>query len=79
MMTKHLQERFDMLLGFVKNPSHNLTVSANVAAARELVDTLLHCGLLLPEEYRAYQAQITSARLIAGATELKRETDKVGF
>ena len=79
MMTKHLQERFDMLLGFIKNPSHNLTVSANVAAARELVDTLLHSGLLLPDEYRAYQAQIRTAKLIASGAELKRETDKAGF
>ena len=79
MMIKNLQERFDQLLGFIKDPRFNLTADANVAAARELLDTLLNSGLLLPDEYRAYQAQISSARLIAGATELKRETDKVGF
>lgn len=79
MMTQHIQERFDQLLGFIKDPRFSLTVEANVAAARELLDTLLHSGLLLPDEYRAYQSQISSARLIAGATELKRETDKAGF
>lgn len=79
MMNKHIQDRFDQLLGFIKNPMFNLTVEANVAAARELLDTLLNCGLLLPDEYRAYHAQIVSAKLVAGAVELKRETDKAGF
>lgn len=79
MMNKHIQDRFDQLLGFIKNPMLNLAVEANVAAARELVDTLLHSGLLLPDEYRAYHAQIRTARLVAGGNELKRETDNAVF
>lgn len=75
MMNKHIQDRFDQLLGFIKNPMFNLTVEANVAAARELVDTLLHSGLLLPDEYRAYQTQIRTAKLVSGAVALKRDTD----
>lgn len=76
MMNTVIQERFDQLLGFIKDPAFKLTIENNSAAARELVSTLLHTGLLLPDEFLAYQAQITAARLVAGAIELKRETDK---
>lgn len=79
MMQPHIQQRFDQLLGFIKNPNYKLTMAESVAAARELLETLLHCGLLLPDEYRAYHLQIRTAQLAAGAIELKRETDKTGF
>lgn len=79
MMQPILQERFDQLLGFIKNEQFKLTISENVAAARELLDTLLHSGLLTPDEYRAYHAQIRTALLAAGAIQLKRDTDKPSF
>lgn len=77
MMQQPLQQRFDRLLSYIKNPSLRLLVGENVAAAKELLDTLLMCGLLLPEEWKAYQAQIESAKLVAGAVELKRVTDAI--
>lgn len=76
MMNKHIQDRFDQLLGFIKNPDYPLTIEHSCAAAREMLDTLLHTGLLLPDEYRAYHAQIRTARLVAGGNDLKRESDK---
>ncbi len=79
MMQPPLQERFDMLLGFIKNPDFKITAEANIAAARELLDTLLVSGLLLADEYRAYQAQVSSAKLVHTAGGLHRETDKAGF
>ncbi len=79
MMNPRLQERFDQILGFIKNPNYNLTVEINLAAARELVDTLLSESLLTPDEYRAYQAQITSAKLVASGAETHREIPNPGF
>jgi hypothetical protein len=78
-MNATVQERFDTLLGFIKNTSHKLTVRENVAAARELLDTLLNTQLILPDDYRAYNAQIVSAKLVASANALPRETVNVGF
>jgi len=77
MLQPPLQQRFDRLLSYIKNPSLRLLVGENVAAAKELLDTLLMCGLLLPEEWKAYQTQIESAKLVAGAVELKRVTDAI--
>ena len=75
MMQQPLLQRFNRLLEYIKNPSLRLLVGENVAASKELLDTLLMCGLLLPDEWKVYQAQIESAKLVAGAVELKRATD----
>lgn len=75
MMQQPLQQRFNRLLDYIKSPSLRLLVGENVAAAKELIDTLLMCGLLLPEEWKMYQAQVEAAKLVAGAVELKRSTD----
>lgn len=77
MMRPHLQQRFDQLLGFIKEPSYHLSAGTNVAVARELLETLLHSELILPDEYRAYHAQIRAAQLVSGATELKRVDDSM--
>lgn len=74
-MNAHLQERFAQLLAFAKDPKFQRTARENIAAARELVDTLLSCGLIGPQSYRAYQAQVTTAQLVVSAAELKRSTD----
>ena len=77
MMHEHVQQRFDQLLGFIKNPQLKSLTGENVAAAKEMIETLMSSGLLLPEEYRAYHAQIETAKLVAGAENLRRETDSI--
>lgn len=75
MLQPALQERFDTLLAHAKNPAYKPIAYERLAAANELVDTVLACGLLLPEEWRLYRAQTESAALVVGAVELKRATD----
>ena len=75
MMTPHLQRRFDQLLRQAKDPQFEVLARELVAAARELVDTLISCGLLLPDEWKTYRAQIETTTLIVGNAELKRVTD----
>lgn len=77
MMTPHLQQRFDQLLRFAKDPAHNLTAYENIAAAREMVDTLHMSHLLTSEEYNEYRALVTTARLVVSAAELKRADDSL--
>lgn len=77
MMHEHVQQRFDQLLGFIKDPKFKVLVGENVAAAKEMIETLMSSGLLLPDEYRAYHAQIETAKLVAGAENLRRETDSI--
>lgn len=75
MMQPHLQQRFDQLLAHAKEPKLEMIAREQIAAANELVDTLLSVGLLMPEEWRAYRAQVEAVTLIIGAVELKRATD----
>lgn len=76
MMNAHLQQRFDQLLDFIKDRQLKSLTGENIAAAKELVETVMSCGLLLPDEYRAYHAQIDTAKLVAGAQQLRRESDR---
>lgn len=75
MMQPPLQQRFDQLLAHAKEPKFEMIARERIAAANELVDTLLLVGLLMPEEWRAYRAQVEAVTLIIGAVELKRATD----
>lgn len=77
MMTPHLQQRFDQLLRFAKDPAHNLTAYENIAAAREMVDTLHMSHLLTTVEYNEYRALVTTARLVVDAAALKRVDDSI--
>lgn len=70
MMLPSLQDRFNQLLGFAKSPSMRTTAHESLAAARELVETLLTTGHLEPIEYSAYQKQITAIRLMLNSEEL---------
>lgn len=79
MMHEHVQQRFDQLLGFIKNPQLKSLTRENIAAAKEMIETLMSSGLLLPEEYREYHLQIETASLVAGAAQLHRETDKAAL
>lgn len=75
MMQSHLQQRFDQLLAHAKDPKFEMIARERIAAANELVDTLLAVGLLMPEEWRTYRARVESTALIVGAVELKRAND----
>lgn len=77
MMSPILQQRFDQLLELAKEPKFSAVARENLASAKELVDTLLAVGLLLPEEYRAYRAQVATTAEVIGAVELKRATDAI--
>lgn len=72
MMRQHLQQRFDQLLGFAKNPKHNLTARENIAAAKEMVDTLFVSQLLTSLEYHEYRALVMTAQLVVSAAELEK-------
>lgn len=75
MMQPQLQERFDLLLRQAKDPRLESLARENLAAARELINTLLAVGLLLTEEWKAYYSQVETAMIKIGAVELKRVTD----
>ncbi len=77
MMRPHLQQRFDQLLAFAKDPAHNLTAYENIAAAREMVDTLHMSDLLTSVEYNEYRATVATARLIVSAAVMKRVDDSL--
>ena len=72
MMPTTLHERFEQLLGFAKDPAHNLVARENLAAAKEMVDTLLVTGHLDQIEYRAYRSMCTTAGIIISTAELQR-------
>ncbi len=75
MMRPHLQQRFDQLLGFAQNPKFNLTAHENIAAAKEMVDTLFVSQLLTSLEYHEYRALVMTAQLVVSAAELKKAMD----
>lgn len=77
MMPPLLQDRFNQLLDFAKDPSFRCTRKENLAAAREMVETLLHTGHLSTIEYRAHHQQITTIKLMIGAEELKHVADLI--
>ncbi len=72
MMRPHLQQRFDQLLEFAKDPKHNLTARENISAAKEMVDTLLSSGLLTTVEYKEYRSLVMTAQLVVSTAELKK-------
>ena len=74
MMPITLQERFEQLLSFAKNPAFRLTARENIAAAKELVETLMSIGHLEIIEYKAYRSLITTAGIMLGTAELKRSS-----
>jgi hypothetical protein len=75
MLSDQLQERFDMLLTSAKDPAFKLIAMENIAAAREMLDTLFASDLLGAGDYRAYQSQVSTAQLVVTAAQLKRAQD----
>lgn len=72
MMPNALLERFQQLLDFAKNPEFSIIARENIAAAKEMVETLLHTGHLNIIEYRAHHQLITTVSIMVGTAELKR-------
>lgn len=75
MMTPHLQQRFEQLLRFAKDPQYAVTARESVAAAKELVETLYSVELLTTAEYNDYRALWLLAKLDVSAAEDKRNAD----
>lgn len=75
MMPPALQDRFNQLLDHAKSFRFRLTANENLAAAKEMVETLFHTGHLEAVEYRAYHQQITAIRIMVRTAELKRVSD----
>ena len=75
MMTPHLQQRFDQLLRFATDPKYTVTAHENIAAAKELVDTLYVSDLITTDEYNEYRGATMVARVTVHAAERKRAQD----
>jgi len=58
-----LQERYELLMGFAKNPNWKLTAQENLASARELVDTAYHLGAIDEGPWQAYVIETNIAKL----------------
>lgn len=55
MLKPHLQNRFDQLLAHSLDPKFHAIARERLAAANELVDTVLSLDLITPEEWREYR------------------------
>ncbi|MNI80944.1 hypothetical protein D3C73_1375160 [compost metagenome] len=72
MMPTILEERFQMLLTFAKDTSLCSLARENLAAAKEILNTLLSTGHLEMVEYKAYWSLCTTAGIIISTEELQR-------
>lgn len=70
-----LQERYEQLIGFAKNPSWPLTALENLAAARELVDTAWVLGAIDEPSWRAYVVETNLAKAEQSGAEVQRGID----
>lgn len=75
MMTPHLQQRFEQLLSFSTDPKYTVTARENVAAAKEMVETLYVSDLLSTPEYNEYRGLCLVAECAVSAAEHKRAED----
>ena len=57
-----LQERYELLMGFAKNPNWQLTAQENLAAARELIDTAYVLGAIDGGPWQAYIVETNLAK-----------------
>lgn len=67
-----LQERFDLLLTLAKDERYALVARENLAAARELVDTLFAVQAIGKDEFTNMHASVTCAALVVSSAELAR-------
>lgn len=67
-----LQERFDLLLTLAKDERYALVSRENLAAAREMVDTLFFVQVIGQDDYVNMHASVTCAALVVSSAELAR-------
>lgn len=77
MMPPALKKRFEQLLGFASNDTYRITAHENIAAAKEMVETLFHTDHLTSAEYLDLHEQIRAIRLAVNESELNRISDLI--
>jgi hypothetical protein len=75
MLNPHLQRRFDQLLAHSLNPKFQAIARERIAAANELVDTVLALDLITPEQWRKYRDMTAEAVELIAPNELQRVID----
>lgn len=70
-----LQDRYEMLISFAKNPNWPLTAQENLCAARELVDTAYHLGAIDAGPWQVYVIETNIAKLEAMGDGMTRAID----
>lgn len=75
MLKPYLQLRFDKLLADAMSPRYLCIARERLAAANELVDTVLSLDLITPEEWRKYRDMTAEAVQILAPNELQRVVD----
>lgn len=71
-MPIYLEQRFQLLLELAKDTRLTAVARENLAAAKELVDTLFATGHLDLIQSRAYRSLCTTAGIMISTAELKR-------
>lgn len=79
MMPIFLEQRFRLLLELAKNMKNPAVARENLAAARELVDTLFATGHLDIVESRAYRQTCTAVQVVISRAEISRGQDTRKF
>lgn len=72
MMPIYLEQRFQLLLSLAKEGDDLHIARENLAAAKEMVDTLFSVGHLDVIESRAYRQLCTTVQIMVSTAELKR-------
>jgi len=72
MMPIYLEQRFHLLLEFAKDTRSLNVARENLAAAKELVDTLFATGHLDMVESRAYRSMCTTVGIMTSRAEIER-------
>lgn len=72
MMPIYLEQRFRLLLELAKNPSMPTVARENLAAAKEMVDTLFAVGYLDAIESKSYRSLCTAVGIMISRAEIIR-------
>lgn len=72
MMPIYLEQRFQLLLNLAKESTSLALARENLAAAKEMVDTLFAVGQITAIESRAYRQLCTTVQIMASTAELNR-------
>ena len=72
MMPIYLEQRFHLLLNLAKEGDNLHIARENLAAAKEMVDTLFAVGVITAVEAKAYRQLCTTVQIMVSTAELKR-------